>query len=234
MLLGLGGSLPALADIQGGCKAWAVGSQSGSVNLTGANELHLRQDDVLAVQGFAPNAQTHVTLTVYIFGFGVTLPDIGGFTENADSQSHLQVSSYSKYARVVSFAAATNDCSGSLLVSVDDLSPVRNVAGGVGAVLGLLGLLGVLLAARGRGRFGGRLGGGFCGLLAGTGIGILLQQMLWIDPRSSAGLAAPIAGLVLGVLLAGSQRRAAPPAPPESGPPPEAPAAPAAVEAPAQ
>jgi hypothetical protein len=218
----------AAADIQGGCQAWAIGSKSGTVNLTSASELHLLQDDVLAVRGTAPRPQTRVALTLYAYGFGIQLPEFGGLRETDDSQSQIHVSTYSRYARVVVLSAATDDCTGSLLVSVDDLSPVRNAVGGAGAALGLLGLLGLLKAALGKGRIGSRIGGGLSGFLGGAGVSLLLQQMLWIDPRSTIGLIPVIAGLVLGMLLAGAIRRPPKPSAPaieESAltPPPEAP-----------
>jgi hypothetical protein len=217
MALSLAFAQVAAADIQGGCKAWAIGSESGSVDLTSASELHLLRGDVLAVRGLAPRAQTKVDLTVHLFGLGIPLPEVGGLRETDDSQTRIAMSTYSRYARVVDISAATDDCTGSLLVSVDDQSPILNAVGGAGAILGLLGLLGVLKAAFGKGRIGGRIGGGLAGFIGGAGVSLLLQQMLWIDPRNTAGLAPPIAGLLLGVLLAGTLRRApkTPVSPPE-------------------
>ncbi|HXN90818.1 MAG TPA: hypothetical protein VN906_04970 [Candidatus Sulfotelmatobacter sp.] len=213
--LGLSSAVLASADMTGGCHAQAVGSRSGSIDLTNASALHLDQDEVLAIRGTAPSDQTWVQLTVYMFGFGIPFPQVGGFKEQNDGQSGIKVSDYSRYARVLVMSATTNTCSGSLLVTVDNLSPVRNAAGAAGAILGLLGLLGIWKAARGKGRIGSRIGGGLSGLIGGTGISLLLQQMLWIDPRNIDGLAPPIAGLVLGIILAGAIRRAPKPAPSE-------------------
>jgi len=208
MALSLAFAQVAAADIQGGCKAWAIGSQSGSVDLTSVSELHLLRGDVLAVRGLAPQAQTRLDVTVYLFGLAIPMPEVGGLHETDNSQTQIVLSTYSRYTRVVDLSATTNDCTGSLLVSVDDQSPILNTVGGAGAILGLLGLLGVLKAAFGKGRIGGRIGGALAGFIGGAGVSLLLQQMLWIDPRNTAGLAPPIAGLLLGVLLAGTLKRA--------------------------
>ncbi len=236
--LGLSSAVLASADINGGCHAQAVGSRSGSVDLTNASALHLDQDEVLAIHGSAPQDQTSVQVTVYLFGFGIPLPQVGGFKEQYDGQNGIKVSDYSRYARVLVMSATTNTCTGTLLVAVDNQSPVRNAAGATGAILGLLGLLGIWKAARGKGRIGSRIAGGLSGLIGGAGISLLLQQMLWIDPRNIAGLAPPIAGLVLGVILAGAIRRAPKPAQLEEQPiadqPPEVtPAPPEPMESPA-
>jgi hypothetical protein len=231
LALWLAGGTAADAAMSGGCLASTVGSRSGSVNLVGAEQLHLYRDEVVTFRGTAPSPQTSVQVTVYLFGFPVTGPAIGGFNQTSETDGPIAVSSFSRYARAVALSATTSSCSASLLVAVDDQSPLLTIAGLVAAILGLLGLLGVLRAARGKGRIGSRILGGFGGLVAGIGWSFLLQQMLWIDPRSIVGVYPVVLGLLLGILLAGTVRRrpaaaaAAPPAatsPAEPATPPEA------------
>jgi hypothetical protein len=207
LALSLGSGTAAQAAMSGGCHASTVGSRSGSVDLVGAEQLHLYRDEVVTFRGIAPAPQTSVQITVYLFGFPVTSPTIGGFKETTETYGPVAVSSLSRYVRAVALSATTDSCSTSLLVAIDDQSPLLTVAGLAAAILGLLGLLGVFRAARGKGHIGSRILGGFAGLLAGVGWSFLLQQMLWIDPRSFVGLYPVVLGLLVGILLAGSVRR---------------------------
>jgi hypothetical protein len=229
LALWLSSGTVAEAAVSGGCYAATVGSRSGSVDLVNAEQLHLYRDEVVTFRGIAPTPQTYIRLTLYWFGFPVTSPTIGGFSQTTETDGPVAVSSLSRYARAVAFSATTDSCSTALLVAVDDQSPLLTAAGLAAAILGLLGLLGVLRAARGKGRIGSRILGGFSGLLAGFGWSFLLQQMLWIDPRSFVGLYPVALGLLLGILLAGSIRRAptaALTAPTAAAAPPDAASAP--------
>ena len=50
--------------------------------------------------------------------------------------------------------------------------------------------------------------GGVVGLIAGAGVSLFLQQLLWLDPRSYITLVPPVLGLFLGVGAPGLLRPA--------------------------
>jgi hypothetical protein len=51
------------------------------------------------------------------------------------------------------------------------------------------------------------------GLVAGLGVGLVLQQFAVLDPGNLAGLGFPIGGLLLGIILPGLAYRRRMPAP---------------------
>jgi hypothetical protein len=115
----------------------------------------------------------------------VTMPLLGQYTRNVKIQGH------------------GDGCVGSFTVVVDR-SPYSTVAGlgGVGlAVVG--GILAILLARRRRaGRVSRVLTGGLFGLLAGAGEALVLHETGVIAPDSRYIVAGPLAGLLIGILLA--------------------------------
>lgn len=197
---------PALAVITGGCTGSATATGSGGVDLTTASVWHLKSTDSVSGSGTSPTEQTFVNVGIYAFGFAIPVYSSTG-KGHGGSAGPFQVSAWSKYARVLAASGASDSCSGAIELIVDDISPVSNAAGAGGAAVGVAGVLGILgAAARGGGAIG-RVGGGFAGLIAGTGLGLLAQQAGAINPESLSGLAVPGVGLVAGAALAGAFRR---------------------------
>jgi hypothetical protein len=85
------------------------------------------------------------------------------------------------------------------------------VAGGTGAVLTFILLLLLVILASRPARAGRRVLGAVLGLLADVALSVLLQQLLWLDPRSLVTLLPPATGLLAGAALPGVLR------PPETG-----------------
>lgn len=114
-----------------------------------------------------------------------TMPLLGQYTRNVKVQGH------------------GDGCVGSFTVVVDR-SPYSTVAGIGGIALAVVGgILAILFARRRRaGRVARILAGGLFGLLAGAGEALVLHETGVIAPDSRSILIGPLAGLLLGVLLA--------------------------------
>jgi hypothetical protein len=69
---------------------------------------------------------------------------------------------------------------------------------------GVLGLLGVAAVATRSGGAGARIGGALAGLLAGLGLGLLLQEAEVLDPMGILGAALPLLGIAIGGGTAGT------------------------------
>ncbi len=194
------------AVVTGGCTAQATASKSGAIDLTTQAEWHVRSEDDVSGSGTAPADQTFVQISAYAFGVGLPVLSATG-KGRSGSAGPYALSNYTWIARIISVSGNSDSCSGYVTLIVDDANPLLTAAGGGGAALGVIGLLGVLGAARGRGGPGGRIGGGLAGLIAGLGIGLLLQQAGALDPRSLLGLALLAGGVIIGGAAAGALRR---------------------------
>jgi hypothetical protein len=199
-------SEPVAAGVTGGCTAQATASKSGSIDITTKSEWHVRSDDAVSGSGVAPTNQTFVK--VFVYAFGVPLPIISSTgNDKTGSSGPYDVSSFSWASRIIPVSGSSDSCSGSLTVYVDDVSPLATVAGAGGAILGALAALVAIRGAFSSGRAGSRIVGAIAGLLAGIGIGLVTMEAGLVDPRDPLGLAMPVAGLVIGALLAGVLRR---------------------------
>jgi len=193
---------PAAAVVTGGCTAQATASKSGSIDITTKSEWHVRSDDKVSGSGVAPTNQTFVNVFVYAFGVPIPILSATG-NDKTGSSGPYEVSSYSWATRIVPVSGSSDNCSGSLTVYIDDVSPLTTVAGAGGAALGVLAALVAIRGAFSSGRAGSRVVGAVAGLLAGIGIGLVAMEAGVVDPRDPLGLAMPVAGLIIGALLAG-------------------------------
>lgn len=199
------GAMPALAVVTGGCTAKATGTKSGAIDLVTQAEWHVRSDDVVSGSGTAPTDQTFVTISAYVLG--IPVPIVRATEKGKDGTAGpYDISIYRWMARTIAISGASDNCTGSVTLIIDDVNPFATALGGGGVVLGVLGLLGLLGAARGPGGAGGRFYGLIAGALAGLGFGLTLQQVGALDPRSLAGLAVPGVGALLGLIVAGMFR----------------------------
>jgi len=143
-------------------------------------------------------------VNVFVYAFGVPIPILSATgNDKTGSSGPYEVSSYSWATRIVPVSGSSDSCSGSLTVYIDDVSPLATVAGAGGAALGVLAALVAIRGAFSSGRAGSRVVGAIAGLLAGIGIGLVAMEAGLIDPRDPLGLAMPVAGLIIGGLLAG-------------------------------
>jgi hypothetical protein len=197
---------PVQALVNGGCKASATASKSGTVDLTTAKVWHVTHADELNGQANAPTSQKFVQLNVVMFGIGIPLLDRNGNSLTGTAGPY-KISDYDPYTRVLSVSATSSSCSGSILVIVDDVSPLATLAGVLGVVAAVLGLVG-LVASLFLTRTGfSRLVSMIVGLLAGLGVGAWLQQTAILDPGTSLGLLFPLGGAVIGLFVPGVLRR---------------------------
>ena len=200
------------ATVRGGCTATATASKSGTIDLSQASTWHVRDADVLNGQATAPTAQTSAQLKVLLFGIGLPLLDKQGNTLSGTAGPY-RIGDYDRYTRVLSVAGTSNTCDGNILVIVDDIAPLSTWAGIIGLIAALLGIIG-LVATMGQFPNGSaRFVGMVVGLVAGLGVGLLLQETAILDPGNFLGLLLPGGGAVLGLVVTGITYRgsAAPP-----------------------
>ena len=213
--LAVGGALVALAlvfptsaaaTITGGCTGEGH-STSSSANLTTDTIWHLKRDDVAGGSGSSPAAMRSASVSAY--GLGLGLPIAGGTSKSGETSGSLdgvQVSTYAVLGRqfvVAGSASGDAQCTGQILIIIDDVQAVFTVLGGGGIILGILGLLGMLLFARGERGFANRLVSAFLGALAGVGLGLAAEQFDLLDPTRPIGLFLVIGLAVVGFLTAG-------------------------------
>ena len=203
----LASSAPAAAVIVGGCTAQGTASKSTGVDLTSATEWHLRTDDVVSGSGAAPSNQTFVTVSVQAFGVAIPVLNSTGLNDRTSKAGPYTVASYSWIARVIPVSGASDSCTGSIDIILDDVNPLATAAGGGAGALALLAVILLIGVATGSGGAGGRIGGGILGLIAGVGIGVALIEASLLDPRTLVGLALPVGGLLIGAASAGALRR---------------------------
>jgi hypothetical protein len=203
---------PAHATIKGGCTASATGTVSGGpIDLTTATDWNLVNEDIVTGHGStakdsAGNATELKGVRVRVDLFGLPLTILSGDGKGTGgSAGPYSVSSYSRIARVVgaSGEAGGGVCTGSIKITVTNISPLATVAGGGGTVLGVVALIVLVLLLFSGGGAGSRILGGLIGLLGGIGFGLLLQQTGTLSPTSLAGLIVPAIGLIAGVSLPG-------------------------------
>ena len=226
--------VPAKAFVNGGCTASGTATGSPGADITTVNVWHVHNDDVLSGVGTALTAQKHVKADVVFFGIPTSfkpLIDANGSGDTTGHGGNYKVSDYSRYARVFYIGGNSDSCDGGILIVVDDVSAYKTVAGDAGlglTALGLLGLVGIGFMHRGRVRY---VLGAIVGLLGGVGLGVFLEQTGTIDPSSKRTLAIPIAGLIVGALVAGALAgERALPLGPGGGPPDATPSGPAPPE----
>jgi hypothetical protein len=194
------------ARVSGGCTATATASHSGSVDLTTATVWHVTDADVISGEAKSPNPQRSAQLKVVIFGVGLPLLDRQG-NSTTGSAGPYRIADYDHYSRVLSVAGTSNSCDGAILIIVDDVAPLATWAGILGLIATVLGLIGLLASLFLQPAGSSRVVGVVVGILAGFGVGLLLQEAAVLDPANALGLAFPVAGAVIGLVVPGALRR---------------------------
>jgi hypothetical protein len=194
------------ANVSGGCTATGTASKSGTVDLTTASVWHVTVADVLTAVATAPGSQRTAHLKVDLFGIGLPLLDSTG-TSSTGHAGPYRIADYSPYTRVLAVAGTSTSCDGSVLIIVDDVSPLTTWAGVLGLIAALLGLIGMLATLTQVPTGNTRIVGLVVGVVAGVGLGLLLQEMAILDPANALDLLFPGGGAVLGFLIPGILRR---------------------------
>ena len=192
--------------MSGGCTATATASKSGAIDLTTATVWHVKAADVINGSGKAPTAQKSAQLKVLMFGIGLPLLDRQGNSPSGDAGPYL-IADYDRYTRVLSVAGTSTTCDGSILVIVDDVAPLATWAGILGLIALLLGLIGLVAASLQFPSGSARVVGMVVGVVAGLGLGLLLQQGAILDPANIFGLLFPAGGALLGLIVPGMLHR---------------------------
>jgi len=190
------------ARVSGGCTATATASKSGAIDLTTATVWHVKDPDVINGSGNAPTAQKSAQLKVLMFGIGLPLLDRQGNSPSGAAGPYL-IADYDRYTRVLSVAGTSTTCDGSILVIVDDVAPLATWAGILGLIALLLGLIGLVATSMQFPSGSARVVGMIVGLVAGLGLGLLLQQGAILDPANVLGLLLPAGGALLGLIVPG-------------------------------
>jgi len=201
------------ATMRGGCSATATASKSGAIDLAVASTWHVKDADVLNGQATAPTPQKSVQLKVLLFGIGLPLLDKQGNSVNGPAGPYL-IADYDRYTRVLAVAGTSNTCNGNILIIVDDVAPLSTWAGILGVIAAVLGIIGLVATMFQFPNGSARVVGLVVGVVAGLGIGLLLQQVAILDPANFLGLLLPGGGAILGLILPGIayRGRIAPPA----------------------
>jgi hypothetical protein len=205
--------LSAQATANGGCTATATASKSGTIDLAVASTWHVKDADVLNGQAAAPTPQKSAHLKVLLFGIGLPLLDAQG-NSISGSAGPYRIADYDRYTRVLAVAGTSNTCDGNVLIIVDDVAPLSTWAGILGAIAAVLGIIGLVATMFQFPSGSARVVGMVVGIVAGLGLGLLLQQVAILDPANVLGLLFPGGGAILGLILPGIgyRGRIAPPA----------------------
>jgi hypothetical protein len=198
----LAAPVSAQATVNGGCSATATASKSGSIDLATASTWHVMDADVLNGQAKAPARQTSAQLKVLLFGIGLPLLDKTGSSVTGAAGPY-RIADYDHYTRVLAVAGTSNTCDGNVLIIVDDVAALTTWAGIIGLIAAVLGIIGLVATMSQFPSASARIVGMVVGLLAGLGIGLLLQEVAILDPANPFGLLLPGAGAVLGLFVPG-------------------------------
>src|SRR5438552_937569 len=167
--LAVGGALVALAlvfptsaaaSITGGCTGEGH-STSSSVDLTTGTIWHLQRSDIAGGSGTSPAAMRSASVSAY--GLGIPIPIAGGTSDKGETSGSVEgvgVSTYALFGRqfvIAGSASGDAQCSGQILIVIDDVQAIFTVFGGGGIIIAVLALLGMLLSARGERRLAGRV-----------------------------------------------------------------------------
>ena len=165
--------MSAEALVNGGCKATATASKSGTVDLTTAKVWHVTDADEINGEARAPTPQKFAQLKVVFFGIGLPLLDRNG-TSLSGTAGPYKISDYDRYTRVLSVAGTSNSCDGTILIIVDDISPLTTWAGVLGAIAAVLGIIGLVASLFLSPSGSSRVVAMIVGLVAGLGVGAWL------------------------------------------------------------
>lgn len=185
-----------------GCHATATASKSGTVDLATTSTWHVTDADVINGQANAPTSQNFGQLKVLFFGIGLPLLDTKGNAASA-SAGPYRISDYDRYTRVLSVGGTSNTCNGNVMIVVDDVAPLATWAGIIGLIALALGLIGLIASMFQVPTGSARIVSLVVGVVAGLGLGLLLQQAAILDPANILGLLLPVGGAVVGLIVPG-------------------------------
>jgi hypothetical protein len=197
------GARPAAA---GDCRIFAA-TTSGSVDLSNASELHLRQADDVWIGAATSTPQTRLQISTVIFGVSAPVWSSAVDSQTTFDSGAMHVGDYSVFARSGTVVVLTDSCDAKLAVAVDDQNALLTVAGGTGVVLGALALLCLLLLAIRRATLPRRVVAALVGLVFGLGTALLAQQTGLLDAFGAIGFAVVIVPAVIAVAIPGSLQR---------------------------
>ena len=198
----LAAPVSAQATLSGGCTATATASKSGAIDLAAASSWHVKDADVLNGQATAPTPQKSAQLKVLLFGIGLPLLDKQGNSVSGAAGPY-RIADYDHYTRVLAVAGTSNTCDGNILIIVDDVAPLSTWAGILGVIAAVLGIIGLVATMFQFPSGSARVVGMVVGVVAGLGIGLLLQQDAILDPANFLGLLLPGGAAILGLILPG-------------------------------
>lgn len=224
LLLAFPGSVG--ATITGGCTGEGHSTSSGSVDLTTATVWHLHSDETAGGSATSPVQMRSATISAYALGLAIPIASGTGRGETTGSVDQVDLSTFGALGKVFLVAGSATglgECSGQVLIVLDDVDALFTLLGGGGLVLAILGLAAVLLASRSRGCLTKVFSFLFGGLGA-LGLSLSLEQFQVIDPKTPVGLAIVVVGAVVGFVLAGrfgpgGEVPPGPSAPPAATPP---------------
>lgn len=199
-------SLPAEANVNGGCTASATASKSGTVDLAVATTWHVKDADVINGKANAPTAQKFARLNVLLFGIGLPLLDDTGNSQSGAAGPY-RIADYDRYTRVLSIGGTSTSCDGNILIIVDDVAPLATWAGILGLIAAVLGFIGLFASLFQFPSGSARLVGMVVGVVAGLGLGLLLQEAAILDPANVLGLLLPAGGAFVGLIVPGFAHR---------------------------
>ncbi len=189
------------ATVVGECKVQGSASVSGSTDLTTTDIWHLKKSDEVTGSATYP---TQTFVHVYAFLFGIPIPVYSSSGQDTKgSAGPFSVSTYSQYTRVFAAGGASDNCTGSVLIVVDDQNPFTNFAGLAGSALLVIGLIGLLflIFAGSKGGCGSSFIGLVMGLIFGLGAALIAAETGLVDPRSIVGAILVGVGGVLFLLI---------------------------------
>lgn len=181
-------------------------AQSGAGAWAGGRLWHVARRGTLSLS--VVTATSTVRLSIDADFYGIAVP-VGTYTgaNSGVGISLVPPSRIAPYTRVFDLTTSTGSCVATVSVVIDGVGPVGSLGGWVALLATVLGLLGVLLTLIGRRRIVKRTLGAILGLIAGLGIGLLLQELELTDPANPALLAAPLLTLIVAAALPGVRRR---------------------------
>lgn len=196
--------LPAAAhaNMNGGCSATATGSKSGTVDLATTSTWHVTDGDVINGRATAPTGQKFSQLKVLLFGIGLPLLDQTGNGASGTAGPY-HISDYDRYTRVLSIGGTSTSCNGSVTLVVDDVAPLATWAGILGLIAAVLGFIGLIAGMFQLPSGSARIVSTVVGVVAGLGLGLVLQQYAILDPGNVFGLLLPIGGAFIGLITSG-------------------------------
>ena len=193
------------AEITGGCTATGTSTNGEDVDITTEAVWHLDSDDSAGGSGTAPAPMRSATIGAYALGLQIPIASGTGTGDTNGSVDPISLETFAvlgKVFLVAGSASGDGQCSGQILIVLDDVDALFTLLGGGGLVLAIIGLAAILASTKSSGCVAKALAAIFGGL-GGAGLALSLEQFQVINPTTPIGLAMVIIGALLGFVLAG-------------------------------